>query len=57
MVYSARESHVSDSQPPASSRAYTREAERVPILGELHGEVMVFGGNPRVSHDAGGRGR
>jgi hypothetical protein len=24
------------------SRPYTREAERVAILGELHGEVMVF---------------
>jgi hypothetical protein len=36
---------VSESQPPTpptSSRTYTREAQRVPILGELHGEVMVF---------------
>ena len=33
---------MSDAHPPTSSRVYTRETERVAILGELHGEVMVF---------------
>lgn len=42
VVYSGRASDVNDPQPPTSSRVYTRETERVPILGELHGEVMVF---------------
>jgi hypothetical protein len=42
VVYSGRDPEVSDAQPPASSRVYTRETKRVAILGELHGEVMVF---------------
>jgi hypothetical protein len=33
---------VSESKPPVSPRSNTRETERVAILGELHGEVMVF---------------
>ena len=33
---------MSEPLPVVPVRSYTREAERVAILGELHGEVMVF---------------
>ena len=41
ICYSAREWHSQETRP-RSKREDLREGERIQILGELHGEVMVF---------------